>query len=271
MKTRVLGAAGFLGGILSAAWLGLRVDPRRFPAFPEPTPDLDTGGIPEGLPAPVARFFKRIMGDQVPVITSAVLTGSVKLRFFGIQVPGRFRITHIAGRAYRHYIEATWFGIPAVKVNERYLDNKARLELPFGVVENELKVNMAANLGLWAESIWLPSIFLTDPRVRWEAIDEVTARLVVPFEENEDSFSVTFSPHTGLVRSMEAQRYKGAADEAKTLWRNEALAWQTFHGVTIPYRASVTWMDQGIPWSVWTIEDVAYNVDVSEYIKASGF
>jgi hypothetical protein len=44
-------------------------------------------------------------------------------------------------------------GIPAITVNEHYLDGHSRLELPFGTVENEPKIDMAANLGLWAESI----------------------------------------------------------------------------------------------------------------------
>jgi hypothetical protein len=26
-------------------------------------------------------------------------------------------------------------------------------------------------------------------------------------------------------------------------------------------------MDQGIPWAVFTLEDVVYNVDVSQYIR----
>jgi hypothetical protein len=33
---------------------------------------------------------------------------------------------------------------------------------------------------------------------------------------------------------------------------------------------AATWMDEGKPWAVFTLEDVAYNVDVSEYIRASG-
>ena len=45
---------------------------------------------------------------------------------------------------------------------------------------------------------------------------------------------------------------------------------QTFHGIKIPSPASVTWLDEGTPWSVWTVEDVVYNVDVSEYIRAKG-
>ena len=41
-------------------------------------------------------------------------------------------------------------------VNETYLDGKSRLELPFGVIEDEPKADQAANLGLWGESAWLP-------------------------------------------------------------------------------------------------------------------
>jgi len=232
---------------------------------------LKTVDLPEDLPAPVSRFYQAISGDKVPVIESAIITGRGRLRFSGITFPTRLRFTHIAGQAYRHYIEATIFGYPILKVNEQYLDGKGRMELPFGVIENEPKVDMAGNLGLWGESIAFPSIFVTDPRVRWEPIDDTTARLVVPFGEGEDSFTVTFDPETGLIRAMEAMRWREATDEAKIPWRPEALAWQTVHSIKIPSRLAVTWLDEGTPWLVVDVEEVVYNVDVSEYIRGRGF
>jgi hypothetical protein len=69
---------------------------------------------------------------------------------------------------------------------------------------------------------------------------------------------------------MEAMRYREATDEAKIPWRLEPLGWETFHGIMIPSPAAVTWLDDGTPWLVVMIEDVAYNVDVSEYIRARG-
>lgn len=30
------------------------------------------------------------------------------------------------------------------------------------------------------------------------------------------------------------------------------------------------WLDQGSPWAFFTLEETAYNVDVSEYIRARG-
>jgi hypothetical protein len=269
--TIVFASAVGLAALLGVGWLGLQIPPQSFPSYPEQTPALDTVELPADLPAPVARYYKTIIGDQIPIIESAVITGKGTLRVKGITFPARFRFTHIAGQGYRHYIEATIFGYPVMKVNEWYLDGKARMELPVGVIADEPKIDMAANLGLWAESVWLPSILITDPRVRWEAIDDTTARLVVPFGEEEDTFTVAFDPQTGLIRTMEAMRYREATDEAKIPWSNEPLGWQAFHGVKIPSPAATTWLDEGTPWAVWTIEDVAYNVDVSEYVRARGY
>ena len=169
-------------------FLGLRIRPQPFDPYPETTPELETVPLPDDLPAPIERYYKAIMGEQAPVIESAVISTRGKLRVAGITFPTRFRFIHDAGQGYRHYAELTLFGIPVMKINERYLDGRARMELPMGVIENEPKVDKAANLGLWGESIWLPSVYLSDPRVRWQAIDDTTARLVVPFEEGEDSF-----------------------------------------------------------------------------------
>lgn len=260
-----------LAALVVLGWLGLKTMPAPFPAYPKSSAQVQSVPIPEGLPKPVERFYRQIYGESVPVITSAVISGRARLRPFGpFYLPARFRFTHIAGQGYRHYIEATFFGIPVFKVNERYLDGKSLFEAMGSVVDNDPKNNQGGNLGMWAESLWLPSIFLTDPRAHWEAVDGDTALLVVPFEDTEERFVVRFDPDNGLVTYFESMRYHGPESATKTLWLNESVAWGELNGVTTLKSGAAIWLDQREPWAIFTVEDIVFNVDVSEYIQQKG-
>src|SRR6185436_16750374 len=153
-------------------WLGLKIKPKPFLAYPEKTPERRMIPLPSGLPAPVERFYKTVYGDEIPVIETVVVKGRAMISPFGTKLPARFIFVHHAGKDYRHYIEATWFGMPFMKVNEGYLDGKSFFESPIGNIYDEASTNQGANLAVWAEASWFPSIWITDPRVRWGAVDE---------------------------------------------------------------------------------------------------
>ncbi len=268
-----------LAALIFIGWLGLQVKPKAFPLPSLPTSDASTSlstsvkmmPLPSGLSAPVERFYRAAYGDQIPVIESAVFTGRAVIRPFGVWLPARFVFVHEAGKNYRHYIEATFFGIPFLKVNEGYLDGESFFESPMGTYYNDLNTNQGANLALWAEAGWFPSIWLTDSRVKWEAVDENTALLFVPFEDQVGNFVVRFDPQTGLIKTMEAMRYREAGEgKTKILWitRNEPGAF--LPGIKISAIGSVTWLDQGGPWAIFTIEEAVFNADVSEYIRKRG-
>ena len=166
---------------------------------------------------------------------------------------------------HHHCFEATFFGFPFLKVNEGYLDGESFFESPMGTYYNDPNTNQGANLALWAEGGWFPALWVTDPRVRWEPLDENTAILFVPFEEGEEHFIVRFNPQTGLVDLIEAMRYKNPGGLEKVLWIT--------HEVVSEGRPSVsyaTWLDAGKPWAVFTLEEMEFNRDVSESIPARG-
>jgi hypothetical protein len=251
-----------LGAVLGAGWVGLQVQPASFPPYPAPSTRLQRVPLRADLPAPVARYYRTLFGgDSVPLVASAVLTGRGTLRFGPISLPARFRFTHEAGRGYRHYMEATWLGLPVLKVDEHYLDGRGRMELPFGIVEGP-KTSSAANLGMWAEATSFPSIYVTDPRVRWEPIDDRSARLVVPSPEGEDGFTVDFDPTTGLIGRMRTLRYRDeGAGAVKLPWTVELLG---------DRRGAARWGDQSRPWLEITTEEVVLNPDVSRYVRGRG-
>jgi hypothetical protein len=255
----VVGGVVLSVGLLGA--LGLRITPRPL-ADPELTAsEMRWVALPEGLPPPVERFYATLYGEEVPVIDSAVMSGRGTMRVNGLTLPVRWRFTHDAGQAYRHHIEATFLGRRMLSVHETYRDGVARLELPFGVSEGP-QVDQGANLALWAESVWLPSVWVTDPRVRWEPIDEHTALLILPAPDGEETAVARFDPDTGLLRLLESMRFKGEDAETRTLWLNDAERWEELDGWMLPVETTVMWLDDGSPWARLTTERIVYNADV---------
>jgi len=270
MKIMLIAGAS-IAALFLIVRLGLAVRPAPFASYPERTPELRMIPLPEGLPGPVERFFKTVYGESVPIVETAVITGRAVLRpFLGIPFPARFVFIHRAGKDYRHYIEATWFGLPVMKVDEGYLDGRSFFDGPMGRWHDDPGMNQAANLALWAEAAWFPSVLVTDPRVSWASVDSDSAILSVPFEGGRDHFFVRFDPGTGLIALMEAMRFRNPGDREKILWITKPEKSGTLTGTPLSAAGSATWLDQGRPWAVFRLENVVFNADVREYIRKRG-
>lgn len=243
-------------------WVGLLIQPSSFPSKNQANPEMEYIPIPVGLPDPVDRFYKAVYGEKIPVINTVVIQGRGRMRPFGIWLPARFVMIHNAGEDYRHYFETTIFGLPFLRVDEGYIDGQSYFESPMGTYYDDPNTNQGANLALWAEGGWFPSIWLTDPRVSWEALDEATALLHVPFEDIMETFLVRFDPTSGLMDGMEVMRFKTKDDTSKTLWITSISR----DGKT----SFATWSDDGKPWAEFRVEELIFNAEVEDYIRARG-
>jgi hypothetical protein len=270
MNRALVTVGGTLVAVAGLAWAGLQVQPAPFATVPPSAAAIATVPLPAGLPAPVERFYRLTYGERIPVFTSAVISGRGTMRPVagGPALPMRFRFVHEAGHSYRHYMEATFFGLPILKANEYYVDGRERMELPWGVSEGPT-YDQAGNLGMWGELSSLPAALLTDERVRWAPVDEATALLVVPFGEAEETFVARFDPGSGRLVALEAMRFKDATPQ-KTLWIAGSSGWGEVGGYPLAPHGSATWLDDGTPWLELTIEEIAYNVPVDTSFGAKG-
>jgi len=115
----------------------------------------------------------------------------------------------------------------------------------------------------------LPAVLVSDPRVQWEPVDDVTALLVVPYGEAKERLVARFDPETGMLRFLEAMRYR-SENAAKVLWIAENLEYGVVSGHPVSVVGTATWLDEGTPWATFRAEEIIYNADIDEYIRARG-
>lgn len=257
------------GGVVALAgigWAGLQVTPRNFPSPSDETQEVGTVAVPATLPPPVRRYFQVAFGDQVPRVESLVAWGRARANF-GLWMPLRFLLYHRPGYDFRRNMEVTWFGLPVLKAMDQYINGKG-MTGPVGSAATGPEVDQGSNLILWAEATLYPSLLLTDPRIRWEAIDDTSARLLFPFGDQQDELIFHFDPETGLVTRTSALRYQGATGE-KVPWYAEIQEWQTIKGRKLPLTVAVVWENQRGPWSYWHFEHILWNVDISQQLPTA--
>lgn len=112
------------------------------------------------------------------------------------------------------------------------------------------------------EMIWFPSAALS-PRLRWEAIDDISARAIMSDGGNSVEAVFTFTPEGDLQR-LEAMRYyqrPGGASLEPWLVQVEPDGYRSFEGIRIPARSRVTWkLKEGdFTWFQLEIRELHFN------------
>lgn len=248
--------------------LGLALLPRPFRAHPAPTHLGTRLPFLVDLPAPVARHFHQKIGDQPPEIQTAVVWGRGKANLRGVWTPLRFKAWYRAGESFSRRVEYTFFLRPVMRSGDRLTGGQGRVENGERIEEGP-GIDQGQHLALWAETVWMPSVFVHDRRVRWEAEGEYSARLYFPAPGGEDNLTAYFDPLTGLMTHLAGMRYSPESEQPEP-WRFDLLQWKDFHGLNIPGEVAVAWGETGAPWVYWSVDGVAYNVNVIDQLGEPG-
>lgn len=272
----LLAALGLIGIIM----LGFFISPRPFRAHPRPSAPGEPAPLRPDLLEPAYSHFVKTLGPNPPRIESAVIWGRGRLCIRGVWFPLRFKSWYRPGESFYRRMEITWYQRPIFRGFVSYIDGKGALGFG-GKTERGSRIDQGQNLTLWAEAVWTPSVFVHDPRIRWEQLDEESVRLIVPFGEAEDSLTLYFDPSTRRMTHLIAMRLVTDAEDAapeKEVWRMDLLTWKEFDlaspagtgerlSLLIPDQISFARGEAGSPWAYWTVDGAAYNVSVDDQLR----
>lgn len=209
--------------------------------------DVITDADLDGLPAPVQRYLR-----------FAGVVGRERIRTARIEQRGAMRVSpHTAWQplsATEHFAVSplgfVWHatvstGLFAIEVRDGYFagygEVLARLGSVVPVAEARgPEIDEGALVRYLSEMVFFPTALVD--QVRWEAIDDESARVFLADDELEVSAICTFDPATGRMVNLVAERWR---DEDGTFQR---YAWSTpldeyaeFDGFMIPIAGAAIW------------------------------
>jgi hypothetical protein len=244
--------------------LGLVIPPRPYRKYPAPSRPGEPGTLRPDLPEVVRRHFIDTIGETPPNMESAVVWGRGRSCIRGVWVTFRFRGWYRAREAFLRRMEITWFQRPVLRGFDSWIDGIGLFEMA-GRTETGERIDQGQMLTMWADTVWMPSVFVQDASIQWHAVDEHTARLTVPYKEGTDSLDAHFDPVTGRMTHLTGLRYSDDSDQ-KEPWRVDLLEWKELNGMLVPTHTDVAWGEAGSPTSYWIVDGISYNVNVAEQL-----
>lgn len=224
-----------------------------------------------GLPAPVQRYFRAVLKDGQPMIASIKLAHAgqfsmdepkpkwvpftsdqaVVTRRPGFDwdarmrmAPGIYAFVHDAYVAGEGILHATLFGLVTV-ANLRGTPEAAQGEL----------------MRFFAEAAWYPTALLSSQGVRWEAVDDTSAKATIRDGDVTVTLLFRFND-AGLIGSVRADARGRAVNSTvvPTPWEGRMWGYEWRDGMYVPMQAEVAWQLPEGPLPYWRgrITGIAY-------------
>ena len=225
----------------------------------------------EGLPAPVMRYFRTVLEDGQPIISAATVehTGTFNLKQPGEQwIPFTSR-QRVVTRRPGFVWNARMAIVPgiAVYVHDAYVCGEGILHpaiLGLFSLAEQVEARVLAQgefVRFFAETAWYPTALLSSQGVRWDAVDDRSAKATMVDGSLSVVMLVTFD-EANLIESVRVEAR--AAVVGKTIvmtpWEARMSNYQERDGMLIPLTGEASWLSSEGRAPYWrgTITSLTY-------------
>jgi len=210
------------------------------------------------LPNPIRDYFKNVLKEGQSYISYVELehSGKFKIGPFWLPITGKEYFTCAKPNFY-------WEGkVPLFKAVDYYLNGKGTLIVKlfskFILFEEKgEKMNSAEILRWLAESPWYPTALLPKENLKWEKINDDSAKVTL-IDKNIKVEGV-FYFNKGKIVKFKAKRYK---DNKLREWIGTYRNYKEINGYKIPTRVEVKWRidREDFKYADFKIENIKFDL-----------
>lgn len=216
----------------------------------------------KGLPDPVHRYVKHVLGHEQRSIRMMRMTQSGELR----TDPRRprwmkFRAEHMVtpeSRTFSWDARVRVLPLLHLRVRDAYADGvgSGQVKLLSTVTvasdRNRPELNAASLHRYLAEAVWYPTALLPSAGVQWRPVDDRRAVATLSDLANTVSLEFRFNDLAEVVGIHTEGRWNRTAKGYElTPWEGHFSGYRRHHGVLVPAKAEVGWYANGRLEIVW--------------------
>ena len=229
----------------------------------------------EGLPAPVQRYFSKVLTDGQPYVESVQLRqqgefrlGDTEDSWKPLDATQHFTVDP-PGFVWDARIEM--FPFISARVLDMYQQGEGTLRakvlstVPVAEAGPNPKMNAGELLRYLAESVWFPTALLPSQGVEWDAIDQQSARATLENAGVTASLVFYFNDRDEVEKVHTERRYR-QEDCSYRPWTGYFGNYQVKNGLRIPVDAKVEWNLPNRDVAYWraSIEEIDHKLSQRE-------
>jgi hypothetical protein len=205
------------------------------------------------LPAPVQRYFRRVLADGQPLVRSARLVQAGQFRVQASERGWRpLQAVQTVATAPPGFLWDARIAVGpglSVRVRDAYVDGAAsmygEMAALFTLIDQHDREELRAGAlqRYLAEAAWLPTALLPSQGVTWTPIDDRAALATLADGSTTVSLEFRFNESGEIASIFTPARYREVGGRYEpTPWLGEYRSYREQHGMPIPTEAEVRWL-----------------------------